>query len=193
MIKKRTAWCILLILALTGWTISSASAGVIVLQEWAFNVNGVISDSLLGDPNPTSGALNAEGLGTLTWSINTPGAHKFISFFDHDIDIPINTWFNEYGVANGAPAAGQSWEIDEPGYVFGDIYTNLTAGALDNSNGVPVNARDDVSMALGWDFLLNSGDTATITLILSRTAPASGFYLSQTDPDSLDNWAGTSS
>lgn len=195
MIKKKTAWCILLIVALTGLAISSASAaGTIALRELAFNVDGTIYDSIeLIDPGfpvytPTTGSLNGEGLGTLTWSTSAPGAHKFISFFDHDIDISLNTWYNEYGATHGILAAGQSWEIDEPGYVFGNIFTNLTAGTLDNSNGVPSSAPDDVSMALGWDFFLNSGESAKITLNLSRTAPSSGFYLSQTDPDSPETF-----
>jgi len=194
--KKKTAWCILLVLALTGLAISSASAsGVIALNELAFNVDGTVTDYLpfSGTTLPAIGSLNSEGLGTLTWSTSAPGAHKFISFFDYDIDASTNTWYNEYGATHGTLAPGQSWEIDEPGYVFGNIYTNLVAGALDNSNGVPSSAPDDVSMALGWNFLLNPGESATISLLLSRTEPLSGFYLSQTDPDSPDTFYYSSS
>jgi hypothetical protein len=68
--------------------------------------------------------------------------------------------------------------------VFGNIYTNFLAGSLDNSNGVPSSSPDDVSMALGWAFNLTAGQTATIIFSLSETAPVSGFYLWQTDPDS---------
>jgi hypothetical protein len=40
-------------------------------------------------------------------------------------------------------------------------------------------------MALGWTFNLgNPLDLAVITMVLSDTAPVSGFYLIQTDPDS---------
>jgi hypothetical protein len=38
-------------------------------------------------------------------------------------------------------------------------------------------------MALAWSFVLASGEEAFITYVLSETEP-SGFYLSQTDPDS---------
>jgi hypothetical protein len=44
-----------------------------------------------------------------------------------------------------------SWEIDEPGYLFGDIYLNLLDGTLDNTNAVPIGLEDDVSLALGFD------------------------------------------
>lgn len=43
---------------------------------------------------------------------------------------------------------------------------------------------DDVSMAMAWDFPLGAEESALINLILSETAPASGFYLTQTDPAS---------
>jgi hypothetical protein len=191
MIKKKTAWCILLIVALTGFAISSASAaGVIGLTELAFNANGTIYESYTGDPGfpvltPTTGTLSAEGLGTLTWFTNTPGNRRFISFFDHDIDFATNGPFNEYGTAHGSPAVGQTWQIDDPWY--GTIYANLLAGTLNNTNSVS-NPPNDVSMALGWDFHLNPGDSATITLLLSRDVPLSEFYLSHSDPDSPETF-----
>jgi len=115
------------------------------------------------------------------------GTYYVTSFFDHEIDESGNTYFNEFGSVNGAAPAGLSWEIDEPGYVFGDIYTNFLAGTLDNLNGVPSTSPDDVSMALGWNFILASDETATINLHLSTTPPAGGFYLQQNDPDSQAN------
>jgi hypothetical protein len=135
---------------------------------------------------PVAGALDGQGLGTLTWQTGALGSHTFIAFFDHEIDEAVNTWFNEYGDTMNALSAGQSWEIDEPGYVFGDIYDNVLAGSLDNSNGVPLDIPDDVSWALGWDFTLTDGQIATIALDLAGAAPSSGFYLSQNDPDSLE-------
>ena len=115
------------------------------------------------------------------------GMHRFIGFFDHEIDEAINTYFNEYGEAIDTPDVKQSWEIDEPGYVFGDIYQNVLAGSLDNTNSVPAPTPDDVSWAMGWDFTLDAGETATVTLALAVSPPAvppSGFYLAQIDPDS---------
>ena len=138
---------------------------------------------------PLSGSLDTDGLGTLTWTTSVIGAHSFLAFFDYEIDEPINTFFNEYGDSAGTLASGQSWEIDEPGYVFGDIYDNVLAGTLDNFNNVPAGLEDDVSMAMGWDFTLNVDETAIISLILTddiSEIDTSQFYLSHTDPESVD-------
>src|SRR3990172_2178938 len=163
----------------------------VVLFEWIFNIDGTISDSLLGDPVPPgvsdAGFNYSTGLGTLTVSVSGAGSHVVGLFLDHEIDETDPGGFtNEYGEAVnvGSKPAGLSWEIDEPEYVFGDIYTNFTAGTLDDSNGVPSSSPDDVSMALLWNFLLAAGETATLTFTVTDVAPLSGFYLSQTDPDS---------
>ena len=100
----------------------------------------------------------------------------------------LNSYFNETGAAHGVAAAGQSWEIDEPGFVNGDIFVNFQSSQLDNGIGTSIYGNttfpDDVSLAMGWDFTLAAGETATISLMLSENMPGSGFYLSQTDPDS---------
>lgn len=155
------------------------------LFEWAVKIDGTVSDSLNGDPVPASvntAALDlTTGLGTLTVTVSGAGVHYVGFFVDHEIDEATNTFFNEVGSVSGAPAAGQSWEIDEPGYVFGDIFANFSAGSLDNSVGT--NNPDDVSMALAWDFTLGAGETATLTFIIGNVDPG-GFRLRQEDPDS---------
>jgi len=59
------------------------------------------------------------------------------------------------------------------------------AGTLDGTNGVPAGSEDDVAMAMAWDFALNAGETAYISFLISDALPAGGFYLTQSDPDSL--------
>lgn len=169
-----------------------AAGAVIGLFDYGFNIDGVVSVPTLGDPVPAGVDISAfdtaSGLGTITTSVIGAGDHLFIGYFDHEIDEATNTYFNEVGGVSGAPAAGQSWEIDEPDFVFGDIFSNFssstlaTGSLLDNSIGAAV--PEDVSMAMGWGFSLAAGQTAVITLSLTEIAPASGFYLSQTDPDS---------
>jgi len=164
-------WAVLFIL----FGISGASAAPIInLFEWAVNSDGTVETA----PLPFG------PLGTVTITTLFPGPHYIAGFFDLEIDEGINTFFNEYGSANGAPSAGQSWEIDEPGYAFGDIYDNFMAGFLDNSNAIAEPLFDDVSMALGWNFVLGAGEKAVITLSLSQVAPTGGFFLAQIDPDS---------
>ena len=184
---------VLSVVIYTGLTFGAtpSQAAVMSLFDYAYNIDGVLTSA----PNPTPPGVNgagfnySTGLGTITYSFNTPGSHFAGLFVDIEIDEATNTFFNEYGTPVGAPVAGQSWEIDEPGFVFGNIYTNFagsnaTASLLDNSNGVPLASPDDVSMAMGWNFLLSASESALISFNLSTIAPTSGFYLQHTDPAS---------
>jgi hypothetical protein len=116
---------------------------------------------------------------------------RFFSFVDAEIDEPLNTFFNEYGEfgsAGGDPAEEDAdlWEIDEPGFVFGDIYSNLQAGTLDGTNGVPLALPDDVSMGLGF-FLgpIDPGGSVSIRILLSEDFSTLGtLSLVQRDEDS---------
>jgi hypothetical protein len=155
----------------------------ISLFDWAGNIDGTISSPPGMD---VSAFDDITGLGIISVTVSGTGSHYVGLFVDHEIDEAINTYFNETGATSGSPAAGQSWEIDEPGFVDGDIYGNLEAGDLDNGIGTSIYGNttfpDDVSMAMGWDFVL-ADQPALITFNLD-TAPPGGFYLEQYDPDS---------
>jgi hypothetical protein len=161
------------------------------LYDWAVNIDGVLSEHFGGDVWPAvadvSGFDTATGLGTIAVTVSGPGAHFVGLFLDHEIDETVNGFTNETGASFGSPAAGQSWEIDEPGWVNGDIYGNLTSGSLDNTIGTSVYGDttfpDDVSMAIGWNFVL-ADLPGVVRFNLSDVAPVSGFYLQQSDPDS---------
>ncbi|MCC7374415.1 MAG: hypothetical protein IT581_07150 [Verrucomicrobiales bacterium] len=155
-----------------------SSAGVIGLFEYGINKDFAISyDS---PPPPTFDAIS--GLGTLRIIFTDLGPHYASLFVDHELSETSNTFFNELGaVSPTPPPIGVSWEIDEPGYVFGDIVSNFEAGTLDNAIGTP--DPEDVSMALGWFFDLKNGETGTLTFRLTDQAPA-GFYLRHYDPES---------
>lgn len=173
--------------ALLALSSTTAGAATIGLFDWALNVNGTISTPPVAHAGLDASLFDdVTGLGSLTLDFSPGAAGNYFvgAFFDHEIDEAINTFFNEYGGVSGAPTAGQSWEIDEPGWDFGDIFDNVEAGTLDNSNAVPPSAPDDVSLALGWNFNLLADERALITFTLTESAPASGFYLYQLDPDS---------
>ncbi len=158
--------------------------GATILYEYAFNIDGTVTHNAAPGGVNLAGFNTGTGLGSITYTTSKLGANYVSFFVDHEIDESPNTFFNEYGSTSGAgPAAGQSWEIDEPGYSFGNIFSNFGSSALDGVNGVPSGSPDDVSMALAWAFSLADGQTATLTFNISETAP-SGFYLQQTDPDS---------
>ena len=172
----------------------TAALSVLVLIA-GNSVAGATAITLYNGYLTTGGSPNVSifdsitGLGTLTLTASGAGNHFSALFVDHEIDETVNTWFNETGSTSavGAPA-GLTWEIDEPTGVYGlagDIKANFTSGFLDNKifNGNS-SAVDDVSMALGWNYVLSAGETATITFNLSEIAPNSGFYLQQYDPDS---------
>jgi hypothetical protein len=138
-------------------------------------------------------SLDANNYGSLSWEVtNNTGSDlsdvSFFGFLDADIDEPLNTFFNESGalvsvLGTGAgDTAVDSWEIDEPGFVFGDVFDNLLDGVLDNSNGVPAGSEDDVSLALGFDIgTLSSGQSLLATFVISLENIGG---LNQTDPDS---------
>jgi hypothetical protein len=138
--------------------------------------------------------LSADGSDLLlTYEIANVGAStftglSFLSFVDAEIAEATTTYFNELATVVGAPAPGQGFEIDEPGYVFGDLFENLLAGALDGTNAVGPGAPDDVSMALS--FVLGDlapGELARIAISLSEDGDFLGpLALVQQDPLSPD-------
>jgi hypothetical protein len=175
-----------LLLALTPTGAQSAQ-----LFEWALNLDGAVygpGDTLPANVN-TSGFDFTAGLGTIriTQTFSAAGTYDFGAYFDHEIDEALNTFFNEFGAVTGTPPPSLTWEIDEPGFSFGNIFSNFTAGTLDNSNGVPAGATDDVSMAIIRSIMAASGEVAVIDFLLSSTAPSSGFFLTHTDPDSSES------
>jgi len=137
--------------------------------------------------------LDADNLGTMTWSFtNNTGVDLenawLAGFLDLDIDSSENTFFNEYGEFVDVSGAGDgdsdpdSWEIDEPGWLFGDIYDNLSDGYLDDFNNVDSSYPDDVSFGLGFDLgTLNNGATWDVTFEISAINIGG---LSIIDPDS---------
>ena len=210
---------ILRTLLLLVFSISRVDAANIDLLDWGLNINGTTyclvgpcdfdvdtSGNITGpDDLPpfinTSGFDFLTGLGELSITITDPGGHSVLVYVDHDIDDP-PSFDNETAVAAGFPAAGQTWEIDEPGFgssqngsagtqYFGDIFSdNFLMGALDNQrffdafDNQSLTPPDDVSMAMSRNFDLVDGETATVVFRLTETSEPQGFYLKHSDPDS---------
>jgi hypothetical protein len=125
---------------------------------------------------------------TYEFTNNTAGTLSdlvFLSFLDAEIDEPLNTFFNEVATTSGSLASGQLFEVDEPGFVFGDIFSNLRQGSLDGTNITP--PEEDVSMALEFSFAavpLEIGDRATIEIMISEDGDTLGpFAITQSDTD----------
>jgi hypothetical protein len=106
---------------------------------------------------------------------------RFFCFLDGEIDEQRNTFFNEYGTADGTAGHGSGdrwadwWQIDEPGFLQGQVMANLLGGTLSNSNAIPATAPDDVSMALGFDLgRIRSGEQITINVMVSENGASTG-------------------
>jgi hypothetical protein len=129
----------------------------------------------------TSNTFNTTtGLGSFTVRYNAGSGYNAGLFVDHEINQLVDgLWFDEYGVQG--TTTGLSWEIDEPGFVAGDIVTNFNARTLDNTNSISVNGPDDVSMALMWkNFSVADNTYRLITFTLSET-DLGGYSLAQFD------------
>jgi hypothetical protein len=152
---------------------SSANAVSISLFEIGVNKDG-------DQPAPANVryALDSSGLGSVSVIVKGKGSHFVLGYFDYEIG---DLFFDELGAANGAPDAGESWEIDEPGFVFGNIYNNFQGGFLDDSNGID-GVLEDVAMALGRSFDIVYGGIQ-VTFFSSLDRPRVPFYLSQTDDE----------
>jgi PEP-CTERM motif-containing protein len=192
---------------------ATVRADPVALQDYLFNVNGTsycpdaaCGGSLLPGGLDSSAFDFSSGLGTLVWTFKpgAPGAYVFDAFFDHDLHAP---FFNEYGAVNGAAGAGVSWQIDEPGFGdgnrLGTIFDNAMANVLDNTNHVPgttsnflnhcggngggapdSTCNNDVSLGMGFNFVLAVNQQVVLTLATSTVRPGGGFFLEQRDPDS---------
>ena len=181
-------------------TTSMVSAAELDIAEISgfLHIDGALSMTADNSSSSFTSALDVSNLGSYGWTFTNSSSAvwkgvSFLAFLDADVDRTVNTFLNEIGecvdlsLPSGAPSgaiAATSWEIDEPGYLFGDIYANLYDGMLDNTNAVGRGMPDDVSMALGF-YLgdLAPGETADITLFTSLSNigglrhedPASGY------------------
>lgn len=172
--------------------------------EGIFNEDGTLYDSLYmnwpGELPATydlSGFDLTAGLGDIEVVVRGTGSHSLLAFIDLELQItgdpanPLSPLDDEFGYAvnTGDLPAGLSWQIGDPldpdladpavPVATGYLYENFAANTL--SNSVQSGAiADDIAIALGWDFILNQGEKATILFRVAMTAPTSGFYLQQT-------------
>ena len=130
----------------------------------------------------------------LTYTFTNTGATSFTNVFfsvllDAEIDEATNTFYNEYGLVNGAPGQhaydASQWQIGEPGFQGGTLLKNLYAGSLNNSNSAPPTAVNDVAAALGFSLgTIPPGIAAAVTVMISQQGHVlSAFSLSHHDSD----------
>ena len=116
---------------------------------------------------------------------------RFAVLLDVDIDQETNTFFNEYGRVLGNPGTNASdadpdmWQIGEPGFAGGTLFSNLFKGTLSNSNSIPPTAPNDVALSLGFYLgTLQPGQSNQIRILISEAGNQLGnFALQQLDTD----------
>jgi len=148
------------------------------LQSVLFNVNGTQYTSYAVPGITTAAWDQTTGIGTLTivFDPGAPGSYFFDVFLDHELSTP---FFNEYGIVNGAPAAGQSYEIGDS--FASNIYSDVqTGGDLSNTNTLGGTASNfslscsgadcngDAALAMGFSFVLGVDEEELITLTTSH-------------------------
>ncbi|MSM38631.1 MAG: PEP-CTERM sorting domain-containing protein [Geobacter sp.] len=151
-----------------------------------FLVNGA---SALAD-----GIDSGTGLGTRSFTFTQAGSYNVRAFFDLDLSLYTTGFSNEYGqLFNGSSIkSGQSWEVDEPGYWIGDLYSNFNGAGFDNTlgtGGVTTDQfPDDVAVGLGWQFTLAEGEMASLYFTASDMAPTADLlYLAQLEAWGLND------
>jgi hypothetical protein len=182
------------------FVVQPAFATTVSLQSILINANGTqyVNENAVPGVN-TAGWNAATGEGTLTFLFNPgPGSYSFDVFFDHQLSLP---FFNEFGTVNGAPAAGQTFEIGDS--FASNIYPDVQAGgALPNINTLPgqasnfanncigANCNGDFAAAMGFQFVLGAGQAGLITFQIGEVNPG-GFSLQGTHPTDPANGGGS--
>jgi hypothetical protein len=179
-----------LVIGLFALSLSTQSKASITLFEWGFNIDGTVTSSGIDDL-PGNSMLDGSGLGSIAFDVVGAGDHFVKAYFDFEFDEGNNSFFNEFARTGGVLDAGQSFEIDEPGDVFGDIFDNFSSSSamFDNENAVPESAPDDVSFGIAWNFSLAANQTATLSFSLAEVLSAlpNAFFIEHVDPDIAPN------
>jgi hypothetical protein len=199
----------LLLLAVVLLAAPVAFAGSYSLNDWCFYVNtldinhscnnGSGVDNFL--PPISAGSfdylhLTDNNLGTTTVNLGS-GTYNVFAIFNYDI--APGGGLNEYATAVGSLAIGQVYSVDTEGAsnsTPGELYTQFANGTLDDTNHLPSCAASpcgDVAVAIGFtNLVIPTGNTGTVTFTVSDTAPASGFYIQQTNSSTGGSLGGSS-
>jgi len=176
------------------------AAAQISLADWCVNVNGDTTTACNGggsggasgtssinlasfDHTNLEPSLTTNTLGTVTVSLGA-GAGQYVSFYaDYDVDYATKGSFADSGKVVGSLPAGATYELNDPN--SSNIFSDFAANTLGHTNGVgtpsgPPNECCDVAFALSFGNI-NVTSTGTVTFAITTTAPASGFYLQQTN------------
>ena len=167
--------------------------GTIAIEELLLHINtqdntyiqrlvGYNNDGNLKENNllyDINSQLDSSGYGAIYVTIKNNQANDLnnihISFLaDLSIEENQNTFFNEYGEYIGMDTGlegikADTWQIDEPDYLQGQIVQNAKNAELSQMNHIDITKKDDVAMALGFKIdLFKQNDILSFKIILSN-------------------------
>ena len=211
MIRTTTkyTWAAMTVLLLAGLAPAAHASSIATLQDWCGNINGVnvstnfcnqapAAVSTPADVNDSSfdftlgGSATPEAtnnLGPISITLTAGNNQYVLMYMDYDLNFNAvgGGSYNDYASTGGALASGESYELDDPN--TSNIFNDFAANTLANTNNVGTPQSPgvccDVSWALGLNLNVAANTTDVVTFTVSATAPASGFYLQQTN--SLDS------
>jgi len=186
-------------------------AGTAGLADWCVNVNGDTNTACNGagggGASPTGANINlsafdtthessgTNNLGTVTITLGA-GNNQYANFYaDYDLDFATEGSFSDSAMTVNALPPGYSYELNDP--TVSNIFGDFTTTPLPDSNNVgtpgtpssPNGECCDAAFALGIGGInVAAGGSATVTFDVTTIAPASGFYIQQTneyDGDSI--------
>lgn len=179
-----------------------AKAGPVTsLADWCVNVNGDTT-SACNFAGGGGGAIDLTGfdqtlepapntLGIITVMLG-PGASQFVSLYaDYDLSYSLYGSFDDFASMGGALPAGWNFSVNDPNTP--SLFTQFSGNSLDNTNWLPTPAGPpsqccDVAWALSLGNInVAAGGSATATFVVSDVAPASGFYIQQTNQDTNES------
>jgi len=114
-----------------------------------------------------------------------------LSFLDVEIDEATNSFSNEYAEVAGSLGSGAAdgdpdhFEVDEAGFVFGDIFEHLFTAELDDTNAVAAGTPECVSMALAFELgRFEPLERIDVEILISSDGDTLGsFSITQRDSD----------
>ena len=172
------------------------------LADWCVNLNGDINTACNGagdggaSSNVFGGTINLvsfdanlepalNGLGSVTISLGTGNGQSALFYADYDLDFATVGSFDDSSATHGALPVGVTYELDDPN--SGNLFNDFAGNTLGNTNNVgtpsgPPNECCDAAFALGLNGLnVAAGGSGSVTFTVGTVAPASGFYIQQTN------------
>jgi hypothetical protein len=178
---------------------SQARAGsTTALADWCVNLNGETNTACNGAGSGGGIDLSAfdptlepsfNGLGSVVVNLVAGENNQYAAFYaDYDLDYATYGSVDDFASTNGALPAGYSYDPN-----VSNIVGDFASDSLADTNTVgtasgPPDQCCDVAFALGLGGLdVAAGGTGTVTFALGTTAPASGFYIQQTNANAGDS------